>query len=121
MTRTAMPMQSPARTMPGPPRSLGHQALIASRWHASSATHGLADAQDQWAFCSISASPGARAFYDMRRAKGDSHHKALRALANRWTGILHGCLKTHTPYDEHTAWAHRPENDLKVEKLADAA
>jgi hypothetical protein len=21
-------------------------------------------------------------------------------------GILHGCLKTHTPYDEHTAWSH---------------
>ena len=28
-------------------------------------------------------------------------------LANRLVGILHGCLKHRTPYDEHTAWAHR--------------
>ena len=31
---------------------------------------------------------------------------ALRQLANRLVGILHGCLKTHTLYDETTAWAH---------------
>ncbi len=73
----------------------------------------LADALDQGAFCSISASPGARAFYDQRRALGDSHHKALRALANRWVGILHGCLRNQTLYDENTAWAHRTDNDLK--------
>jgi hypothetical protein len=22
-------------------------------------------------------------------------------------GILHGCLRHHTHYDEHKAWAHR--------------
>jgi len=37
----------------------------------------LADAIDQAAFCSINASPGARAFYDARRGAGDSHHKAF--------------------------------------------
>ena len=26
---------------------------------------------------------------------------------NRLVGILHGCLRHHTPYDEHTAWGHR--------------
>jgi transposase len=62
---------------------------------------------NQWAFCSINASPGARAFYDQHRAKGDTHNQALRALGNRLVGILHGCLKHHTIYDEHTAWAHR--------------
>ena len=67
----------------------------------------LADALDQWAFCAITASPGARAFYDQRRAAGDTHHRALRALANRLVGILHGCLRHSTLYDEHTAWAHR--------------
>ena len=61
----------------------------------------------QWAFASISHSPGARAFYDQRRARGDSHNRALRALANRLVGILHGCLTHHTVYDEHTAWSHR--------------
>ena len=44
----------------------------------------LADALDRWAFSSITASPGARAFYGRRRSEGDSHNKALRALANHW-------------------------------------
>src|SRR4029077_17985397 len=67
----------------------------------------LYDAIDQWAFCALSASPGCRAFHHQRRAAGDLHHQALRALGNRLVGILHGCLRHHTPYDEHTAWAHR--------------
>ena len=50
------------------------------------------------------ASPGARAYYDQLRARGLDHHPALRQLANRLVGILHGCLKTHTPYNETTAW-----------------
>jgi len=62
---------------------------------------------DQWALGAINASPGARAFYDQHRAAGDLHHQALRALGNRLVGILHGCLRHHTHYSEHTAWAHR--------------
>lgn len=69
----------------------------------------LADACYQWAFATITASPGARAFYDQRRAAGDTHHRALRALGNRLVGILHGCLRYGTPYDEHTAWGHRQQ------------
>jgi transposase len=67
----------------------------------------LYDAIDQWAFCSLQASPGCRHFYNQRRAAGDLHHQALRALGNRLVGYLHGCLTTHTHYNEHTAWAHR--------------
>jgi transposase len=67
----------------------------------------LADACYQWAFAAITASPGARTFYDQRRATGDTHHRALRALGNRLVGILHGCLRHQTLYNEHTAWAHR--------------
>lgn len=74
----------------------------------------LADAIYLWAFASLTASEGARAFYDARRAGGDGHHQALRALGNRLVGILHGCLAHHTDYNEITAWAHRPENDLEV-------
>ena len=70
----------------------------------------LADALHQQAFCALTASPGARAYYDQIRARGISHHAALRQLANRLTGILHGCLKTSTPYDEATAWQHRLED-----------
>jgi len=67
----------------------------------------LADACYRWAFAALTASPGARAFYDHRRANGGTHSQALRALANRLVGILHGCLRHHSPYDEHTAWGHR--------------
>jgi hypothetical protein len=72
----------------------------------------LADAIYLWAFASLTASPGARAYYDARRAAGDGHHQALRALGNRLVGILHGCLAHHVTYDETIAWAHRPENKL---------
>ncbi len=67
----------------------------------------LADALHWWAFNAISRSPGARALYDRRRAAGDTHSGALRVVANRLVGILHGCLRTRTIYDETTAWAHR--------------
>ena len=67
----------------------------------------LADACHLWAFAALTASPGARAFYDQYRAAGDTHHRALRALANRLVGILHGCLRHGTPYDETIAWGHR--------------
>jgi transposase len=66
----------------------------------------LYDAIDHWALCALNNSPGARAFYDQHRAAGDVHHQALRALGNRLVGILHGCLRHHSLYNEHTAWAH---------------
>ena len=47
-----------------------------------------------------------RAYYQQLRDRKIGHEAALRQLANRLVGILHGCLKTHTTYDEHTAWAH---------------
>ena len=67
----------------------------------------LRDALYLQAFSALSRSPGARAYYDSHRARGHTHHQALRALANRLVGILHGCLRHHTAYDEHKAWAHR--------------
>ena len=67
----------------------------------------LVDALRAQAFTALNTSPGARAFYDQQRAKGLEHNDALRRLANRLVGILHGCLKTRTLYDEATAWGHR--------------
>jgi hypothetical protein len=67
----------------------------------------LYDALDQAAFCALTQSPGCRQFYDQRRTAGDLHHQALRTLANRLVGILHGCLDHRALYNEHTAWAHR--------------
>jgi transposase len=66
----------------------------------------LADSCYRWAFCSLHASAGARAYYDALRARGKGHHAAIWQLANRWVGILHGCLTSRARYDETTAWAH---------------
>ena len=38
------------------------------------------------------------------------HYQALRTLANRLVGILHGCLRTHTLYNEHLAWHNDQTN-----------
>jgi transposase len=70
----------------------------------------LLDALGQQAFAALKASPGARAYYDQQRARGIGHRAALRQLGNRLVGILHGCLKTGTSYDEHTAWAHHQQD-----------
>jgi Transposase/Transposase IS116/IS110/IS902 family len=69
----------------------------------------LADACYLWAFSALSASPGARRHYDAHRARGKTHHQALRALANRLVGILHGCLRHRQLYREEIAWPVRVE------------
>jgi transposase len=87
-------------------RASGKSRVVLARYARN---RRLAVACYLWAFSSISASPGARCYYDQRRASGDSHNQALRALGNRLVGILHGCLRHNTIYDEHTAWAHRAQ------------
>jgi hypothetical protein len=69
----------------------------------------LGDALFLQAYSALRASPGARAFYDRQRARGATHYQALRTLANRLVGILHGCLRSHTLYDEHLAWHSEPD------------
>ncbi|HEY0936926.1 MAG TPA: IS110 family transposase [Trebonia sp.] len=87
-------------------RASGKKKVVAARFVRN---NWLIDALMAWAFTSMLASPGARAFYDEQRAKGLEHNDALRRLANRLVGILHGCLKTRALYDEDTAWGHREE------------
>src|SRR3954471_20105271 len=82
-------------------RASGTRRVVLARYARNK---HLADATHQWAFCALTASPGARAYYDTLRARGAGHHAALRQRANRLVGILHGCLKTRTSYDETTAW-----------------
>jgi transposase len=64
----------------------------------------LADATFLWAKSALTASPGARRYYDQLRARNKSNNVALRALANRLVGILHGCLRHRCLYDESVAW-----------------
>jgi hypothetical protein len=84
-------------------RASGTKRVVLARYVRN---RRLADALHQQACCALRASPGARAYDDSLRARGAGHHAALRQLANRLVGILHGCLKTGTVYDETTAWAH---------------
>ena len=92
-------------------RASGRKKTVLARYARN---HRLADALHQQAFRALSASPGARAYYDAIRARGTGHHAALRQLANRLVGILHGCLKTATPYNENTAWAHSTNEDQQT-------
>jgi transposase len=85
-------------------RASGKKKVVAARFIHNDR---LIDALRSWAFSSLNCSPGARAFYDELRARGIEHNDALRRLANQLVGILHGCLKTRTLYDEATAWGHR--------------
>ncbi len=82
-------------------RASGTKRVVLARYARNKR---LADALYQQAFSALGSSPGSRAFYDRHRDRGATHHQALRALANRLVGILHGCLTHHTNYDEATAW-----------------
>ena len=110
-TPTVTPASSHPATTPQR-RPSPSRPVVNMLWSpARSEKRRLPNALDHWAFCSLTPSPGAPAFYDQRRAAGDLHHQALRSLANRLVGILHGCLKHRTPYNEQTAWAHRTTID----------
>jgi len=84
-------------------RASGTKRIVAARYARNDR---LGDAVQQWAFSALRGSPGARAYHNTMRARKIGHQAALRQLANRLVGILHGCLKTRTLYDETTAWAH---------------
>jgi transposase len=84
-------------------RASGKKRTVAARFVHNDR---LVDALMTQAFSALKASPGARAYYDRQRARGATYNAALRQLANRLVGILHGCLKTRTTYDETTAWSH---------------
>jgi transposase len=88
-------------------RASGKKKLVMARYVHNDR---LIDALMTQAFSALNASPGARAYYDQLKARGTEHHAALRQLANRLVGILHGCLKTRTCYDEATAWPQHTEN-----------
>jgi len=84
-------------------RASGRSLVVLARY---ARPRRLADALDQWAFCSLTRSPGARRYYDQLRARNKTHRQALRQVANRSVGILHTCLERNEPYDEHRAWGH---------------
>jgi transposase len=84
-------------------RASGKKNVVLARYATNRRLGAALHAQ---AFAALTGSAGARAYYDALRARKIGHHAALRQLANRLVGILHGCLKTGTRYDEDTAWQH---------------
>jgi transposase len=87
-------------------RASGKRRVVAAR-HVHN--DRLIDALIFQASRAINVSPGARAYYDKQRDRGAGYNAALRQVANRLVGILHGCLKTGSLYDETTAWANQTE------------
>ncbi|MBE1612124.1 IS110 family transposase [Actinopolymorpha pittospori] len=87
-------------------RASGRKHVVTARYVHNDR---LIDALGRQAYAAMICSPGSRAYYDQQRARGLGHHAAVRQLANRLVGILHGCLRTGTTYDEATAWSHRTE------------
>lgn len=85
-------------------KTSGKRRLVLARFVRN---RHLADATYRWAFASLQASSGARAFYDQHRGSGGTHDQALRALSNRLVGILDGCLRSRSGYNETVAWGHR--------------
>jgi transposase len=82
-------------------RASGRSKVVLARYVRNDR---LADALQSQALSALTGSPGARAYYDKQRDRGLGHNAALRQVSNRLVGILHGCLKTGTLYDEATAW-----------------
>jgi transposase len=54
----------------------------------------------EWAACSIAQCEWAHAYYDQQKARGKTHHVAVRALAFKWMRILHRCWRDRQPYRE---------------------
>ena len=65
-------------------RASGKKRIVLARYARN---RRMADALQQWAFCSLRGSPGARAYYDIMRARNIGHQAALRQLSNRLVGI----------------------------------
>ena len=84
----------------------GHSILGAA--HGGGRPGGVQSAAGEpcylWAFAALTASRGARRCYDAYRARGATHHQALRALGNRLVGILYGWLAHRVAYQEQVAW-----------------
>ena len=81
-------------------RASGKKKVVAARFIHNDR---LIDALMTWAFASLNASPGARAFYDQQRARTRTKRRApaARQPARRHPARM---LKTRTLYDEAT-WA----------------
>ena len=93
---TAADLQQRAGIAPVTIRS-GQSCYVHWRWAVSTF---LRQTFHEFAHHSVLHTPWARAFYHAQRARGKSHHVAVRALAFKWIRILWRCWHDRTPYDD---------------------
>jgi transposase len=77
--------------------SSGKQHWIHFRW---ACPKFLRQTFHEWALHSMAASAWARNYYQQQRAKNQSHHAAVRALAFKWIRILFRCWQDRQLYNE---------------------
>ena len=84
-------------------RASGTKTVVIAR---TARNRRMAHACYLWAFSALRPSPGARRLLRPPASpKGNSRHQALRALANRLVGVLHGCLsRAGSAVDKPIAW-----------------
>ncbi len=75
----------------------GNSSWVHWRWACSSFVR---QTFVEWAEKTVHRSFWAGAYYQQQRAKGATHHVAVRALAFKWIRILYRCWQTRRPYDE---------------------
>ena len=75
----------------------GRSCVVHWRWAASTFVR---QSLHEFALHSIRYSAWARAYYARQRARGKTHHAAIRALAFKWIRILWRCWHDHRRYDE---------------------
>lgn len=90
-------LQGQAGAVPVTERS-GKQQLVRFRFACN--TH-LRYAMHTLAFLSLGQSEWARAYYKQHRARGHSHHQAVRALGAKWLKIIFVMWTRQIPYDEN--------------------
>ncbi|MFF2374784.1 transposase [Streptomyces xiamenensis] len=76
--------------------------------HRKTANRILKFSGHQWAFATLTCSPGCRRHYDRRKEAGDRNAAALRNLYGRLLSALHHCLTTGQPYREDIAFPPDP-------------
>jgi transposase len=59
----------------------------------------LRNALYHWARVSVACDPRSKAIYADMRARGHSHGRALRGMADRWLAVMISMLRQHTLYD----------------------
>jgi transposase len=110
-------LQAHAGAVPVTKRSGKQQRVVHFRFACDKALRSVVD---HVAFLSLRSSEWARAYYDQQRARGHSHHQALRALGAKWLKIIFVMWQRQVPYDEqyHLATMTRQQLRQPQKKLA---